>query len=101
MRTEEAQKTISLGDLWSQFKETLFYSELKKMMDEKTEELKQEIVDKTISKNYEEAQVSAWVLKGLNILDEFLDAHISAAHELILEEKEQKTYESHIKKHVR
>lgn len=101
MRSEEDQKIMSSGEMWEQFRETLFYSELKKMILEKQEELKQGIIDNAISEKYEQAKASAWVLQGLNILDEFMDGGISARREVIESEKENKQYESNIRKHVR
>ena len=101
MRSEENQKIMSNGEMWEQFKETLFYSELKKMISERQEELKQWIIDGAMSGEHEKSKASAWILHGLNILDEFMDGNVSARNELLEEEKDQKQYDSGIRKHVR
>ena len=80
------------GELWEQFKKTLYFEELDKFMVERIRELRDNIVSFSMSGKHEEARDLAQKLSGFLMVSEFIDDTISTRAESLEFEREAKEF---------
>ena len=92
MKNKEDLKHLAEGELWEQFKETVYFEELQKFIIPKVKEFRDNIVSLSMSGKHEEARDMAQKLSGFLLMSEFLDDTISTRAESLQEYQEEKEF---------
>jgi hypothetical protein len=92
MKKRDEETSLANGELWEQFKKTLYFEELDKFMVERIRELRDNIVSFSMSGKHEEARDLAQKLSGFLMVSEFIDDTISTRAESLEFEREAKEF---------
>ena len=99
-RTDEDQEIINKGKLWKQFKETVWYEDLSKFIEEQEKIGREACSDLTINGQYELAKAAALKVAGILVVKSYMEDSISNMEEIYSAEKEDKEYKESIPSHV-
>jgi hypothetical protein len=92
VKSKEDLKCLAEGELWEQFKETVYFEELQRFMIPKIKEFRDNIVSLSMAGKHEEARDTAQKLSGFLIISEFLDDTISTRVESLEVQREEKEF---------
>ena len=94
--SEDERSSVASGELWETFKKTLYYEELEKFCSEKIHELKDMIINASMSGRYEESRDLAQKLAGFRMVTDWIDDTISTRVESLEYEREQKEFDKQL-----
>jgi hypothetical protein len=89
---EEETSSAKNGEIWESFRKTLYYKEMQEFLEEKSQELKDSIVQLSMDRKFDEARDFSQKLSGFLIFRDFVEDTISTREEDRESLKEEKEY---------
>lgn len=93
-------KLNAKGELYQEFKETLYYEDISNFINEQISSCKDQTVKKTLEGKYDEAKVYAHMISGLKLVTDYIEDCIQGNLDAKEAEQADKDYVSEIRTHV-